>query len=103
MSLFPSIRRWKVSDSKKKRKRVPKIRGQKQLSRKKALARLNGLVEWCTFKIDTKGTTIPEKMKYARIMNNAIKNSTPLLRDADLDALMARLVKVEAELKKRRG
>lgn len=90
-----------VSDSKKKRKRQPKIAGQKMLTRKKALSRLNGLVELCTFKLDVKGVTIPEKMKWARIMNNAIKNATPLLRDADLDDLKERLDLVEAELKRR--
>lgn len=90
-----------ASDSKKKRKSQPKIRGQKKLTRRKALSRLNGLIELCTFKIDVKGVTIPEKMKWARILNNSIKNATPLLRDTDLDALLARLDKVEAELDRR--
>lgn len=59
------------------------------------MARLNGIIELCTFKIDIKGTTIPEKMRWARIMNNSIKNATPLLRDKDLDDLRERVEALE--------
>ncbi|MBL7168589.1 hypothetical protein ISS40_07930 [Candidatus Bathyarchaeota archaeon] len=56
---------------------------------------MNGLIELCTFKIDTKNTTIPEKMKWGRIMVNAIKTSSQLLRDTDLDDLKKRLEALE--------
>jgi len=82
-------------------KNQPKIRSNHPLTRLQALKRLKGLVDVCTFRLEYPSTPNKQRLAWARVLSRTLAASGPLLRDADLDELMARLDKVEAALKRR--
>jgi hypothetical protein len=76
-------------------KNQPKFSGKRALSRRKALRRLNGLIDVATFRLECRYTPNKERLAWGRVLARAIAASGQLLRDSDLDELKERVEALE--------